>query len=459
MDILFSVVGFVLIIGILVTIHEWGHFQMARTFNIKVTHFSIGFGKPVWCSKHSETQYQIAMIPLGGYVKFADEREGEIPESDLHRAFNRQSVWKRIAVVAAGPVVNLIFAWFVFALIFMAGTNEVKPLVNVDSVAKDSVMHEWLETQPHDLLWQVHAVEQQTVMSWKDVHYQLLQAAVAQKSSIELSLQSFEGQQSKIVELPINIDLDQQNIDLFSSVGLHPAPLPFKPVVGQVLENGSADQAGLKPNDIIVSVDQLLVDDWLEFVEWVHLNPGKQTTIVILRSGKEYSMPITIDEIERDGDIIGRIGLGVLNDIDMMLPYMNQVNYGFWESLSKGGQRSVEMTVMTFSMFKQLLVGDLSISNLSGPVSIAQFSGQAIQTGMISFLSLLAIMSLSIGLLNLLPIPALDGGHLMYYLLEIIKGSPVSEAWYLRGQMVGLFIIISLTLLALFNDVLRITTG
>ena len=460
MDALFSVLGFVVVIGLLVTIHEWGHFQTARLFNIKVTHFSIGFGKPIWSRQRGETQYQVAMIPLGGYVKFADEREAEVAQEDLPRAFNRQSVYKRIAVVAAGPLINLLFAWLVFAAIQWLGTSTLKPMVNLESLAPQSELHQQLSNFPEDTIWELKVVDDKPVQSWQEVHHQLLQAAVNQETAVQLSLTPL-GQ-----DVPLNVELSTQVIDLNDSkvgpvqaLGLHPASLPFAPIVGQVIEDSPAAKAGLQEQDLIVQIDNQPVEDWMSFVQWTHQHPNYATTVVVQRGEVELSLPITIGAFERDGETLGRIGIGVFNDRTTMLPYMNQLSYGFVDGLIYGWNHAVDMTVMTFKMLERLVFGDLGLHNLSGPLSIAQFSGQAIQSGVIAFLGLLGLLSLSIGLLNLLPIPVLDGGHLLYYIIEIFKGSPVSDKWMAAGQTIGLVLIMSLTFLALFYDVLRITNG
>lgn len=465
MDIMWSLLGFVLVMGIIVTIHEWGHYQVARFFNLKILKFSIGFGKPIYSRKGVETEFVIAQIPLGGYVKFADEREEPVAEEDLPRAFNRQSVYKRFAIVAAGPVINLVFALLVFAVMYMVGVSGMKPLLN--EVVPNSALEQALQMQQNNVFvnnqaWSVSKVNGVDVYSWQTVHQQLLQSLANGDSNVSFRLQNLQSNQYidvNNVSLS-SIDINQPKQNWLALLGFVPTK-PFVPaVVGEVLKNGPADKAGLLLGDKVLSINEKPIQNWQDFVKVVQSNPGQPVEVVFERDLAVFNTIVKLEKtIQENGRAIGKMGVGVFIDENTLKPYFINVQYGFFEAFEKAYQRSVDLVIMSLVMIKRMVIGEVSATNLSGPVSIAQFSGQAIQSGFVAFLSLLGLLSLSIGILNLLPIPVLDGGHLMYYLIEIIKGSPVSERVMVVGQTVGLIFIIGLTFFALFNDVIRISHG
>ena len=470
MEFFWSVIGFILMMGLIVTIHEYGHFQVARWFNIKVTDFSVGFGKAIYQKQMGEVAFKVGSIPLGGYVKFVDEREGPVKTEDLARAFNRQSVYKRFAVVAAGPLINLILAWWVFAAMQMIGMNTVKPLIDESSLSQvisqsytPDNFKQPLEFQVQEgSLWEVTAVNGQSVASWQNIHQQVLLALIANKDEIELSFNHFVNNESIMIPVSLSkLDINNTDQKWLSELGLKPAPLRVEAVAGQVISDGPAFLAGIKTGDQILRFNQTNIDSWQGFVEQVQKNPNQRVSLEILRDGQRLQKNVQLSSTKNPdtGELVGRIGLGVDVGKEQMQPYMNKIQMGGLESLEYGLNRSVDLIVMSMQMLKRMILGEVSVSHLSGPISIAQFSGQAVQNGLISFLGLLALLSLSIGFLNLLPIPVLDGGHLLYYLVEMIKGSPVSEQVQVVGQNIGLFLILSLTLLALFNDVIRLSNG
>ncbi len=470
MEFFWSVIGFILMMGLIVTIHEYGHFQVARWFNIKVTDFSVGFGKAIYQKQMGEVAFKVGSIPLGGYVKFVDEREGPVKTEDLARAFNRQSVYKRFAVVAAGPLINLILAWWVFAAMQMIGMNTVKPLIDESSLSQvisqsytPDNFKQPLEFQVQEgSLWEVTAVNGQSVANWQNIHQQVLLALIANKDEIELSFNHFVNNESIMIPVSLSkLDINNTDQKWLSELGLKPAPLRVEAVAGQVISDGPAFLAGIKTGDQILRFNQTNIDSWQGFVEQVQKNPNQRVSLEILRDGQRLQKNVQLSSTKKPetGELVGRIGLGVDVGKEQMQPYMNKIQMGGLESLEYGLNRSVDLIVMSMQMLKRMILGEVSVSHLSGPISIAQFSGQAVQNGLISFLGLLALLSLSIGFLNLLPIPVLDGGHLLYYLVEMIKGSPVSEQVQVVGQNIGLFLILSLTLLALFNDVIRLSNG
>jgi regulator of sigma E protease len=458
MSVLWSIVGFVVVIGILVTIHEWGHYQAARWFNIKVVRFSIGFGRPIWRRQGKETEFQVAMIPLGGYVKFVDEAEGNVSAEDLPRAYNRQSVYKRFAVVAAGPVVNLLFAWIAFTAIYLIGITGIKPIF--DGTQPQSA----LESAVPDLhqAWLVTEVDRQPVTTWLSVREALLKALVADQSSISLSLENLQtGRGFTIDALSLKgLDLSRPQQDWLATLGFKPFEIPFKPVVGSVAPNSPTYAAGITQGDRIVSINEHEIRDWREVVEAVRDLANETARFILVRQGETVLMDVKLDSREtQSGEPQGYLGVGVQVSPEEMAVYSSTQRYGLFESLTLGLNRGLDLAEMTLVMIKKMLFGQVGVDNLSGPVSIAQFSGQALQSGLIAFLGLLGLLSLSLGILNLLPIPVLDGGHLLYYLIEMIKGSPLNESVMMLGQKIGLVLILGLTILALTNDILRITNG
>lgn len=465
MSVIWSLLGFVVVIALLVGIHEWGHYQVARWFNIKVLEFSIGFGKPLYQRQGEETRFSIAMIPLGGFVKFVDEREGSVAPEDLHRAFNRQSVYKRFAVVAAGPLINLLFAWLVLSAMFMIGITGVKPIVNQspkDSPLSLAVNASQMTLFADDQAWSVVQIEQTPIASWQMVHQAVLTALVEKKTHINITLQNALTERVVEVEnvLLTNLDINNTKQNWLAELGLHPAKMTLAPIVGQVLVDSPGGRAGLQTGDKILSVNGQKVTHWHQVVELIQAMPEREVEFGVKRQAMTFLTTARLDSvILDDGKVVGKLGVGVTVSEEDMAPYTSLVRYGVLESLNQGYQRSMVLLDMSWQMLKRMLLGEVSVQNLSGPLSIAEFSGQAMQSGLISFLGLLGLLSLSLGFLNLLPIPVLDGGHLMFYLVEMVKGSPVSEKILMVGQQIGLILILGLTFVALFNDVVRISNG
>ena len=464
MSIVWSILGFVIVMGLIVTIHEWGHYQVARWFNIKVVKFSIGFGKPIYSRQGKETEFVISQFPLGGYVKFADEREGLVEPQDLKRAFNRQSVYKRFAVVAAGPLVNLLFAWLVFTAMYMIGVSGLKPLTHsfkVDSPLYQSLQNSQEEFES-DQAWSVSEIDGVAVYSWQMVHQQLLRSLAVDRKHIEILFTYPENnRQTYLTNVSLStLDINNPDQGWLQQLGFVPTKPIVPAVLGQIIVDGPAMKAGLSVGDKVLTIDEKLVSNWQDFVKVVQANPQTQVNVEFERSGVIYHQSVSLGMSQlKSGDAVGVMGVGVLIDEELLETYSVTIAYGLFEALKQGYNRSEDLVVMSLTMLKRMLIGDVSTDNLSGPVSIAQFSGQALQTGLIAFLSLVGLLSLSIGILNLLPIPILDGGHLVYYLIEMIKGSPVGEQVMVVGQTLGLMIIIGLTFLALFNDLIRISHG
>lgn len=465
MSFLWSILGFVLVIGILVAIHEWGHYQVARWFNIKVVRFSIGFGKPIWTHQGKETEFQLAMIPLGGYVKFADESEGPLPEADVDRAFNRQSVYKRFAVVAAGPLINLVFAWLVFSVIYLIGVPGMKPIF--DQPVSGSVLEQALPDNQQ--AWLVTKANQQPVTNWISVRDSLLKSLVNDQPSLSLTLESVSTGEIKVLNnLPLtDLDLNNQRQDWVKAFGFQPFLIAVPAQVGSLQEGGPAEIAGLEVGDLITMIGGQTIATWQDLVSEIEGLANQTVSIELQRAGQVLTKQVTLgqnrvqtgQQAQQAVSNKGFLGVGVHVDEQLMAPYMVTTQYGVLDSLQLGWQKNIDFISMSLTMLRKMLFGEVGLDNLSGPVSIAQFSGQALQTSLISFLTLLGLLSLSLGILNLLPIPVLDGGHLVYYIVEMIKGTPVSDGVLVFGQKIGLLLIISLTVLALTNDLIRMTDG
>ncbi|MDX1795320.1 MAG: RIP metalloprotease RseP [Hydrogenovibrio sp.] len=460
-EVLWSILGFLVVIGILVTIHEWGHYIVAKAFDVKVLRFSIGFGRPLFRKQVGETEYRLGMIPLGGYVKFLDEREQDVEANQAARAFNRQSVYKRFAIVAAGPLINLVFAWVVFSAIYMIGISGVKPVF--EKVAPDSALSQVFSDEGR--AWQIVSAAGKSVATWQEVHQRILMALVDQKSQVSFTIRPFSeanspSEPSREVTLPLTgLDINSPKQGWLQTLGFLPATPEVPPVFDRILDGSPAQKVGVEPGDKLLRINGQSVERWRDFVEFVRAHPNQTVQLELQRGALVYRQNVLLDAAEVNGKMMGRFGASVKLDPALFKSYRAEQSYPFLQAWSLGLSHSVDLVEMSLQMIKGMLLAEISPKNLSGPISIADYSGQALQSGLISFLNLLGLLSLSLGILNLLPIPMLDGGHLMFYVVEILKGRPVSETVELAFQKIGIFIIVGLTMFAFINDVVRITNG
>lgn len=440
----YSFLGFLLAIAVLVAVHEFGHFWVARKLGVKVLRFSIGFGRSLfsWRRKDDPTEYTVAMIPLGGYVKMLDEREGDVDPAERHLAFNNKSLSVRSAVVFAGPLFNFIFAILAIWLVFQIGSPDIRPVVG--EVADDSLA-EQAGFQPGDTL---RSVDGREISTWSEQQFYMLHQAM-KGNRVNLSVEGADGS-TRDLDLDF-AGLDQRSISgrpITSQVGLYPeAPAAS---VHRLLPGAPAEQAGLQPGDIITAVDDSPIGDWFDMVEAISARPGQSTVLSLQRDGQPLQVTLTPTATEVEGQTYGRIGL-------YMPPYENvRLSYGplraVWESIDYNWR----MTVITLRSLGRMLTRQMSSDNLSGPITIARMAGDTVQSGLVDFLKFLAIISVSLGLLNLLPIPVLDGGHLMYFLVEAITGKEPSEAVMIRGQQIGIALLVMLMGLAFYNDIMRL---
>jgi len=450
MTLLQTVVAFVVALGVLIVVHEYGHYLAARLCNVKVLRFSVGFGRPlaVWRLGADQTEWVIAAVPFGGYVKMLDEREGPVAPHEAVRAFNRQSVWKRFAVVAAGPLANFLFAVVVYAGLFMHGLPEARPVLAEPppgSIAAAAGLGSG------DV---VRAVNGETITTWDELRWRVLQAAL-QREALRLETVNERGHIGEATLDLRSYPSSEVETNAMERIGLRLHRPAFEPVLGELEYGGPAKRAGLLPGDRITHVQGVPIETWEDFVRSIHQSPAKPLTITVARGTERLTFEVTPDTKEVAGKRIGRVGASP-RDLDKF--YM-QVSYGPGVSLIRALEKTADIAIFSLRMLGKMLLGEVSWRNLSGPVTIADFAGQSAQMGWVSYLTFLALISISLGVLNLLPIPLLDGGHLMYYAIEIIKGRPVSERAMELGQRVGLALLLVMMAFAFYNDLNRLLTG
>ncbi len=448
MDILQKLLAFLVVLGVLVVFHELGHFWVARALGVKVLRFSVGFGRVIWSRRFGpdRTEWALSAIPLGGYVKMADEREGDVAPEDLPRAFNRQSVGRRIAIVAAGPIANLVLAVLLFAATFVAGIPGQRALLAAPAEGTPAAE---AGVRDGDL---VTAVDDAPVKSWQDLRWRLLR--LSGRAEATLTVERPDGSTAtRTVPLPALGAADWEG-NFMPVLGLT-ADLGA-PVIDQVIAGKPADRAGLKAGDRIVAIDGVPVKSPAEAANRTNAKPGTPVTFRIARDGGEFDATLTTDAVEQGGHTVGVAGVRLKVDPASAARLALTVRYGVLEALEQGARKTWELSAFTLKMLGRVVTGDASLKNISGPLTLADFAGQSAQAGALVFIGYLALISISLGVLNLLPIPLLDGGHLLYYFAELLKGSPVSDRAFEVGQRIGMAVLAVLMALALFNDLTRL---
>ena len=447
---LYKIVAFAVTLGVLVVFHELGHYVVARLAGVKVLRFSVGFGRVVWSRAvgRDRTEWALSAIPLGGYVKFADEREGYVGARDLPRAFNRQSVFRRIAIVAAGPIANLLLAALLFGATYVAGVPGQRPLLAEPPAASAAAAADILAGD------EVKAVDGEPVRSWQELRWRIVRAQGDATVSLTMARTDVAGEPVRRRLSLAGLKERDWDGDPLVALGLRPDLGP--PVIDGVLPGKPAAIAGLEAGDRIVAIDGQPMHSPGDVSAATNARPGERLVYGVLRDGKRLDIPVTVESVEQDGRRIGLAGVRLRIDPAAAERLAVTVRYGVVDALDAGVRKTWELSVFTVRMLGRILVGDASLKNISGPLTMADIAGQSAQAGALVFVSYLALISISLGVLNLLPIPLLDGGHLLYYLAELIKGSPVSDRVFEVGQRIGMAMLAVLMALALFNDVSRL---
>ena len=451
MSALFIVVAAILLLGPLIAIHEFGHYFVARKLGVKVLVYSIGFGPTIlkWTSKKSGIQYQLSALPLGGYVKMLDEREENVAEADLPYAFNRQHPWKRIVIVAAGPLINLIFAILLFWLLFLPSQEQLNTRVGkvlADTPAATAQM------QAGD---KITAIDGTPVTTWEKLNFALVDR-VGETGKIQV--QAERAGEIKTFSLPIQNFLNDQSQSPLDILGFTPYRPQIPAIVSKLSEDGAAIRQGMQVGDQIIAIDGVKMNDWYDVVQVVQASPEKLLKVDVLRNNQVQQLEV-MPQGKRDnmGNVSGV--LGVQSDPGkIVIPedFKQTIQYSPSEALFMAVDKTGQLSSMILNSIVKMVRGLIGLDNLSGPITIAKVAGQSAEMGWQTFISFMALMSVSLGILNLLPIPMLDGGHLVYYFIELIRGKPVSEQIQLVGLKIGMVLLGSMMLLALFNDIMRL---
>ncbi len=449
-----TLLAFVVAIAILVVFHELGHFVVARLFDVKVLRFSIGFGKVLYAKRFGggETEWVVSAIPLGGYVRMLDEREGEVAEQELPRAFNRKPVLQRMAIVVAGPVANLLLAIMLYFALLIHGVPGVKPELG-DIAAGSPAAAAGLQSRETIL-----SINGEATPSWQEIRWTLLNA-VLQNKVANVEITTLQGEHFfRALDLgkltPADLDAD-----FLQKLGLQPYQPPVYPIIGKLVDGGVAQRAGLQANDRIRRVNGQEIALWQDWVEVVRSHPEQTLEVELERSGTTLKLSLIPERIVESGKTIGRIGAAPYIDRAAFEAMLVTVRYPPLAALPEAARKTWEMALVSLKMMGKMMVGEVSLKNLSGPITIADYAGQSAQLGLGAYIGFLALISISLGVLNLLPIPLLDGGHLLYYAAELIKGSPVSERVWEAGQKVGIALLVTMMAFAFYNDISRLILG
>ncbi|MBJ2253226.1 MULTISPECIES: sigma E protease regulator RseP [Pseudomonas] len=450
MSALYMIIGTLVALGVLVTFHEFGHFWVARRCGVKVLRFSVGFGMPLlrWHDRKG-TEFVIAAIPLGGYVKMLDEREGEVPADQLDQSFNRKTVRQRIAIVAAGPIANFLLAMVFFWVLAMLGSQQVRPVigaVEAGSIAAKAGLSAGQE---------IVAIDGEPTTGWGAVNLQLVRR-LGESGTVQLVVR----EQDSTAETPRELVLDKwlkgaDEPDPIKSLGIRPWRPALPPVLAELDPKGPAQAAGLKTGDRLLALDGQVLGDWQQVVDLVRVRPDTKIVLKVERDGAQIDVPVTLAVRGEAKAAGGYLGAGV-KGVEWPPSMVREVSFGPLAAIGEGARRTWTMSVLTLDSLKKMLFGELSVKNLSGPITIAKVAGASAQSGVADFLNFLAYLSISLGVLNLLPIPVLDGGHLLFYLVEWVRGRPLSDRVQGWGIQIGISLVVGVMLLALVNDLGRL---
>ncbi|AVF57957.1 sigma E protease regulator RseP [Vibrio diabolicus] len=449
--ILWNLISFIVALGILVAVHEFGHFWVARRCGVKVEKFSIGFGKSIWSKVGKDgTEYSISMIPLGGYVKMVDSRVDEVPEHEKHLAFDKKPLWKRTSIVAAGPIFNFLFAIFAYWLVFLIGIPAVKPVigeVTPNSIVAEAGIESGMELK---------SISGIKTPDWESVNMGLISHIGDDLMTVTLTSANEVGSEvTKTLDLR-EWEFDPETQSAMQSLGFAPYTPEVYRVIEQVSQGGAAEKAGVLPGDEIVVIGEQRVTKWKQVVEAVRSNPDTPIELTVLRQGYEQTLTLTPGSRElANKEVVGFAGIAP-KVAEWPESYRFDLQFGVFESVGKAVDKTGQVIGLTISMLKKLIVGDVGLNNLSGPISIAKGAGATADYGLVYFLGFLALISVNLGIINLVPLPMLDGGHLLFFAIEAVIRRPVPERVQEMGFRIGGAIIFSLMALALFNDFTRL---
>ncbi|MGE5467135.1 MAG: RIP metalloprotease RseP [Ignavibacteria bacterium] len=451
---LWYVGAFAVALGVLIVVHEFGHFIAARACGVKVLRFSVGFGRVLFSRRWGKdgTEWSLSAFPLGGYVKMLDEREGPVAPEEAGRAFNRQTLWRRAVVVLAGPLANLLLAVCIYWGVFVQGTEELRPVLGAP-VAGSLAARAGIQERET-----VKSVAGKPVVTWQDLRWELVRQAVNRAGAV-LETTSPNGDIAfrtlALGELPA----EALEGDLMSAAGLRPHLPRLPAVIGDVMRGSAAAKAGIAPGDEVLAVAGKPISSWAELAGAIRGAPGKPLSLRVRRADGERDIEVNVDTAGEGAKAIGRIGIAAREQPGVHDEMMVLVKLGPWDALVRAAEQTWDTSAFTLRMIGRMVVGQASWRNVSGPVTIADYAGQSARMGMSHYLRFLALISISLGVLNLLPIPILDGGHLMYHLAELIKGRPLSERVMEIGQQIGLAILVMLMAFAFYNDINRLISG
>lgn len=449
-QLVWSVGAFIVVVGLLVTVHEFGHFYVARRCGVRVLRFSVGFGRPLLRRMGRDgTEYVLAAVPLGGYVRMLDEADGPVPQDQAAHAFNRKPVAARMAVVAAGPAANLLLAVLAYWLMFMLGTSGLRAELGEVPAPSAAARAGFMAGDV------IRAVDGKSVQTWEEASLALLDAALA-GDPVSVTVQRPGREDTVGLTLDPGQGAAAQAGNPLTAMGLAPS-FPVAPaVVGEVLAGSAAERAGFAPGDTVMTVDGVALAHWQQWVDTVRAHPGQALAVVVERDGTRVALEVVPDvAVESDGRSVGRVGTTLRPPPpDPQRRVLRR--FGPIEALGAALGRTRDVSALTLHMLYRMVRGQAAVENLSGPITIAQFAGESARIGPSQFLSFLALVSVSLGLLNLLPIPVLDGGHLVYHAIELVRGSPPSERIRIAGQQGGMVLLIGLTFLAIYNDLSRL---
>lgn len=446
--------AFVVALGVLIVVHEFGHYVVARRVGVKVLRFSVGFGKPLLSRRFGAdgTEWVLAAFPLGGYVKMLDEREAPVPQEELHRAFNRLPVGRRALVVVAGPIANLLLAILLYWVLFVGGVTEMRPILAAPpagTLAAQAGIEEGDE---------VRSVSGVRVTTLQDFRWQLMKR-LADREPVRLEVMNQRGEIDFRVLPTDAVDVSSLDEDFVRRLGVQAYQPNLQPIIGMVAAGSVAEVSGLLAGDLVKSIDGLPISSWTQLASAIRQSPDKPIVLGVVRGGLSSDVRVVPKAVDESGRTVGRIGIGVGDQPEIRARMMIEVRLGPLDAALRAVDQTWDTSIFSLRMIGRMLTGEQSWRNISGPVTIADYAGQSARLGLDQYLKFLALISISLGVLNLLPIPVLDGGHLLYYFLEVIKGGPLSERAMEIGQQIGIGLLALLMAFAFFNDINRLISG